>query len=115
MQSISFIFICFFHNHFGHILAFKRVLICTLCFKLTVTKDVQLKDHTAQMSPFLGFGSFFFFFFGSSGAIGVRGFQKLPLYLTEPMPAGSNMDPSLAEAEPISGHDSTSGIMHLRR
>ena len=33
----------------------------------------------------------------------------------EPMPAGSEMDPLLAEAEPISHGGSTSGIMYLRR
>ena len=52
--------------------------------------------------------------FGSGGATGVasvRSCQKLPLCLTEPMPAGSKTDPPLAKAKPISA----SVITYLRR
>jgi len=45
----------------------------------------------------------------------VRSCQKRPLCPTEPMPAGSKVDPPLAKAEPISVGGSTSRIMHLRR
>ncbi|KAK4816053.1 hypothetical protein QYF61_011061 [Mycteria americana] len=41
--------------------------------------------------------------------------QKLPLYPTEPMPAGSKMDLLLAKAEPISDGGSASVITYLRR
>jgi len=56
--------------------------------------------------------------FGSRGAIGVdsvRNCQKLPRCLTDPVPAGSKVDPPLANAEPISDGGSTSMITDLRR
>ena len=43
----------------------------------------------------------------------VRSCQKIPLCLTETMPASSKMDPPLAKAEPISGGGSTSGMTQL--
>ena len=45
----------------------------------------------------------------------MRRCQKLPLCLTEPMPAGSKTDPPLAKAEPISDGGSASGITDLRK
>ena len=54
--------------------------------------------------------------FGSRGATVVASVRrKLPLCLTEPMPAGSKADPLLAKAEPISDGGSASGITYLRR
>lgn len=40
---------------------------------------------------------------------------EFPPYLTDPMPAGSKMDPQLAKDEPISDSDSTSGITYSRK
>ena len=45
----------------------------------------------------------------------VRSCWKLPPCPTEPMPAGSKMDPLLAKAEPISDSGSVSGTTYLRR
>jgi len=45
----------------------------------------------------------------------VRSCEQLPPCLTEPVPAGSKMDPPLAKAEPISDIGSASGITYLRR
>jgi len=45
----------------------------------------------------------------------VRSCQKLPLYLTEPMPASSKMDPLVAKAEPISDDSSASVLIQSRR
>ena len=45
----------------------------------------------------------------------MRSCQKLPPCPTEPMPAGSETDPPLAKAEPISNSGSASGIRYLRR
>ena len=56
--------------------------------------------------------------FGSGGATGVasvRRCQKLPPCWTEPVPAGSKMDPPLAKAEPISNIGSISVITYLRK
>ena len=44
----------------------------------------------------------------------MRSCWKLPLCLTEPMPASSRMDPLLAKAEPISNSGSASGRTDLR-
>jgi len=52
---------------------------------------------------------------GDTGVASVRSCQKLPPYLTEPMPAGYNMDLPLAKAKPISNGDSASGITYVRR
>ena len=57
-----------------------------------------------------GFGSW-----GVKGVASVRSCWKLPPCLTEPMPAGSKMDPLLAKAEPISDGGHASRIMYLRR
>lgn len=40
---------------------------------------------------------------------------EFPPYLTDPMPAGSKMDPQLAKDEPISDSDSNSGITYSRK
>lgn len=56
--------------------------------------------------------------FGILGAIGlapVRGFQKYPSCLTEPMPAHYKMDPPLGKAKPIINGSNASIITHLRR
>jgi len=56
--------------------------------------------------------------FGSRGATGVapvRSCQKIPPWLTEPVPADVKMDPPLTKAEPISDGGSTSVIIYLRR
>jgi len=56
--------------------------------------------------------------FSSRGAKGVdfvRSCQKISLCPTDPMPASSKMDPSLAKAKPISDGGSISVIMYLRR
>ena len=56
--------------------------------------------------------------FGSgrvTGVASVRSCWKLPLYLTEPIPAGSKTDPLTAKAEPISNSGSASVITYLRR
>jgi len=45
----------------------------------------------------------------------VRSYKKLPPCLTEPMPAGSKMDPLLPKAKPIRDSGSTSVITSLRR
>jgi len=45
----------------------------------------------------------------------VRSCENLPPCVTEPMPAGSKMDPLLAKAKPISDGGSTSVISYLRR
>ena len=41
--------------------------------------------------------------------------EAAPSCQTEPVPAGSKMDPLLAKAEPISDGGSASGITYLRR
>jgi len=56
-----------------------------------------------------GFGSM-----GATGVSSVRSCWKLPLCQTEPMPAGSKMDPLLSKAEPISDGGSASAITWLR-
>jgi len=56
--------------------------------------------------------------FGSQGVIGVvsvRSCKKLPPYLIKPVPAGSERNPLLAKAKPISEGSSTSVITDLRR
>jgi len=45
----------------------------------------------------------------------VRSCKKLPLCLIKPVPAGSKMDPLLANAKPISNSGSTSLVTYLRR
>ena len=45
----------------------------------------------------------------------VRNCEKLPPCLIEPVPAGSETDPPLAKAKPISDSGSISGITYLRR
>jgi len=45
----------------------------------------------------------------------VRSCQKLPPCPTEPVPAGSRIDPPLAKAKPISDGGSSSGTTYLRR
>jgi len=45
----------------------------------------------------------------------VRSYKKLPPGLVKPVPAGSEMDPLLAKAKPISNGGSTSGITYLRK
>ena len=45
----------------------------------------------------------------------MRSCQELPLFPTEPMPAGSKTDPPLAKAEPISDGGRASGITYLRQ
>jgi len=52
---------------------------------------------------------------GATVVASVRRYQKLPLHLTEPMTAGSKMDPLLTKVEPISDSGSTSVIPYLRR
>ena len=52
---------------------------------------------------------------GVTGVTSVRSCWKLPLCLTEPMPAGSKMDPPLAKAEPINDGGSTSGRTDLSK
>lgn len=52
-----------------------------------------------------GFGSE-----GTTGVVSVRNCQKLPPCPTESMPAGSRVDPLLAEADPISNSGSCSLI-----
>jgi len=44
----------------------------------------------------------------------VRSCEKIPPCLTEPVPAGSKMDPPLAKTEPISNGGIASGITYLR-
>jgi len=56
--------------------------------------------------------------FGSGGATGVASVtscEKLPTCLIYPMPAGSQEDPPLAKAKPVSNGGSTSVITHVRR
>jgi len=57
-----------------------------------------------------GFGSR-----GTTRVASVRSCKQLPESPTKPMPAGSNTDPLLAKAKPISDSRSTSGITYLRR
>jgi len=45
----------------------------------------------------------------------VRSCKKLPPCLIKPVPAGSQTDPLLAKAKPMSDSGSASGITHLRR
>jgi len=52
---------------------------------------------------------------GATGVASVRSCRRLPLCPTEVMPASSNMDLLLANAESISEGGSTSGITYLRR
>lgn len=49
---------------------------------------------------------------GAAGVASVRGCQKLPLCLMEPMPACSKIDQPLAKAKPISNSGSVSGITY---
>jgi len=56
--------------------------------------------------------------FGSRGAIGVasaRSCEKLPPCLIKPVPAGSETDPPLAKAKPISDGGSASVRTYLRK
>lgn len=56
--------------------------------------------------------------FGSKGAIGMASLrisQKLLLHPTDPGSDGSEMNPPLAKAEPISDSDSSSGTMYLKK
>lgn len=52
---------------------------------------------------------------GAEGVASVRRHQKLPLCLTESVPADSNADLVLAKAKPISDGGSTSGTTNFRR
>ena len=52
---------------------------------------------------------------GATGVAPVRNFQRLPLCLTEPVPASSKRDQPLAKAEPTSDGGSASGTTYLRR
>jgi len=52
---------------------------------------------------------------GATGVASVRSCQKLPLCPTDPVPAGSKMDPLVAKAQPISNGGSASGITQLKR
>lgn len=49
---------------------------------------------------------------GSTGVASVRSCQKLSLSLTEPMPVGSMMNPSLSKAKPIGDGRGTSAIKY---
>jgi len=56
--------------------------------------------------------------FGSEGAkevISVRSCEKLPPCLIKPVPSGSETDPPLAKAKPISDGGSASVITYLGR
>ena len=50
-----------------------------------------------------------------TGVASVRSCWKLPLCLTEPIPAGSEMDPLLDKAEAISNSGNASVVTFLRR
>ena len=52
---------------------------------------------------------------GAAGVAFVRRHQKLPLYWTEPVPAGSKTDPPLPKTEPISNTCDPSVITYLRK
>lgn len=52
---------------------------------------------------------------GATGLTSVRRCQKFPSYLSEPIPAGSRMDPLQARAEPTNGGGSIPGITDLRK
>lgn len=52
---------------------------------------------------------------GAAGIASVRRFQKLLPCLTEPMPAGSNMDSRLSKAKSMTDGGSTSVITYIRR
>ena len=68
---------------------------------------------SSEVSSFIGFVWQGFGSGGATGVASVRSCRKLPPCLTEPMPAGSKMDPLLDKAEPIINGGSTFGIMYL--